>query len=179
MDFMSIDVSDERAPKGLTCPTITAVPDDGPAVERCPLCDNPRTLAIIQEKQAEGQEVSTNSTGLSAVKPRENSVDEKTTDLADGPAGKEKNDSEDNEIRRRAKKPKITPTEEPASGLARGSEDWPIQTQSQTPAPSSADKRLAGIRGHRRTDGISITNSGDYRSSRSIDMFSNSQHYLD
>lgn len=54
-NFMSADVNDERAPKGLTCPTITAVPDHEPAVESCPLCANPYTLGIVQKKQIEGQ----------------------------------------------------------------------------------------------------------------------------
>ena len=165
MDFMSIDIHDEKTSKELSCPTVTAVPNDGPAVERRSPCDNPPTLENIQEKQADGQGVSTNSTGKPAVKPRENSVDGKTTDLAYGPADRERNDSADDEFWRGAEKAKITPTEEPAFRLAGGSEDWPIQTQSQTPATSSVDRRSAWSRGHRRSNAISITNSGDYWSS--------------
>ena len=65
MDFMSADISNE-APKGLTCPTITAVPDDGPSVEKCPLCDSLQILELVQEMQSERQGLPTNSVGTSA-----------------------------------------------------------------------------------------------------------------
>lgn len=183
MDFVSVDVSDKRAPKGLTCPNITAVPKDERSIEGCPLCDSPRTLGIIQEKQAEGQGLSTNSTGISAVKPRESSMDRTTTDSADRPAGRERNDSEGSEIRRRAERPETTTIEEPASTMAGGSEDWPtLIIESQKLAISSADRRRAKcprIQGHKRSDCISINNLDDYRSSRGSDMFLNYSNFWD
>ena len=74
-NFMSADVDDERAPKGLTCLTITAVPDHEPAVESCPLCESPHTLGIVQKKQTEGGskqccQVSGNIGTESGVEPR-------------------------------------------------------------------------------------------------------------
>ena len=67
-NFMSADVNDERAPKGLTCPTVTAVPDHELAVESCPLCENPYTLGLVQKKQTEGQGNVAKSAGTSAGK---------------------------------------------------------------------------------------------------------------
>ncbi len=97
MDFISADVNDERAPKGLTCPTITAVPDDGPSVESCPLCDSPRTLRIILRKQADRQGISANSAETLMGKPAENSVNERTA--TDEPAGRRQNGREVNQVR--------------------------------------------------------------------------------
>lgn len=99
MDFISADVNDKRAPKGLTCPTITAIPNEELPVKSCPLCNSPRTLGIIQEKEAEGQGV---SAGTSTGKQAKDSVDETATNATDGPAGRRVNGPEDNQIGRRA-----------------------------------------------------------------------------
>ena len=96
MDFISADVNDERAPKGLTCPTITAVPDDGPSVGSCPLCDSPRTLKIIQGKQADRQGISADSAETLMGEPAENSMNETTA--TDGPAGRRENGQEVDQV---------------------------------------------------------------------------------
>lgn len=163
MDFMSADINDERAPKGLTCPTITAIPEDEPSLESCPLCDSSCTLEIIQDRQAKGQSLSANAAGTSAGKQAENSLDEATA--ADGPVGRRENSLEEYQVRRRAERPQGISRDEPTSTLETRSNDRPTSIQSQTPATISAIHRigLAESRGHRRTDSMS----------------SDSPHYLD
>lgn len=181
MDFMSADVNDERAPKGLTCPTITAVPDDGPSTESCPLCDSPRTLGIIHEKQAEEQGVSGNSAATSADKRTEKSVDGTMTDAVDGPADRRDDGPGNNQIQRRVARPQRTPIDDPASRLTGKSNDWPSQIQSQTSATRSADRQtdLAENRGDRQTNDTSVASSGGSLSSMGFTMRSDSPHYMD
>ncbi len=97
MNFMSADVSDERTPKGLTCPTITAVPDVEPAAEGCPLCDNPRASEIAHRKQVETQGVSPPSVGKSAVKLAQTPVDDMTAAAEDGPGVRGESNTRDKE----------------------------------------------------------------------------------
>lgn len=155
MDFMSADVNDERAPQGLTCPTITAVPEGEPSLESCPLCDSPSTLEIIRDKQAKSQSVSANAAGASAGEQPENSLDE--TIALDGPAGRQEDDLEEYQVRRRAKRPQEIPRDEPASALEGRPSDQPDRTRSQTPATIIGIDwtHLVGSQGHRRTDSMS------------------------
>ena len=180
MNFVSADVNDERAPKGLTCPTITAVPDDDLAVESCPLCNNPRTLGILQAKQHEGQDVATNSVGMYAVKPAVTSMNE-STNAADGPAVWKEKSSEHNQIRRRTERPGTTRSDESAPILGARSKDQPSQIQSQTVGTKSVDKQtgLVGSRGCRGNDRTSNTDAGTSSSSMGFKRDSNDPHYLD
>ena len=57
MNFMSVDVNDERAAKGFTCPTIAVVPDIESTVESCLLCDSPRTLGIDRKWKPKGNAI--------------------------------------------------------------------------------------------------------------------------
>ena len=99
MDFISADVNHERAPKGLTCPALAAIPNKELPVNSCLLCDSPRTLGIIQEKQAEGQGFSAEKT---TGKQTKDSMDETATNATNGPTDRRVNDPEDNRIGRRA-----------------------------------------------------------------------------
>ena len=97
INFMSADVNDERTPKGLTCPTITAVPDVETAAEGCPLCDNPRTSEIAQRKPVETQGVSPPSVGISAVKLAQTPVDDMMAAAEGGPGVRGESNTRDKE----------------------------------------------------------------------------------
>ena len=167
MDVMSADVNDERAPKGLTCPTVTAIPDEEIAVEGCPLCDSPRTLGNVQEKQAEGQIVFANPKGKSLGNPEHDPVD-RTIDTGHEPAFGRENGLKRDQVRKRAERLGTTATEGPAS-KSEGSKDWLAQTQSQ-PLVIKAAERPSELRGHKRKDSDSSPISGSIH---------NKPHYMD
>lgn len=142
MDVMSADVNDERAPKGLTCPTVTAIPDEELAVEGCPLCDSPRTLGNVQEKQ-------------------EHDPGDRTIDTGHGPAFGRENGLERDQVRKRAERIGTTPRDGPVS-ISEGSKDWLAQMQSQPLVTKAAERRSGPgeLRGHKRKDSDSQPVSG-------------------
>lgn len=159
MDLMSANVNDERAPKGLTCPTITAVPDVEPADESCPLCGNPFIPAMLQERRAQLKGLSANSTENVGVKADQKRVDE-ITDAADRPGLSGENSTETDTGRRRAERSETTPIDKAAPREGKTVQEW------------SGD---VVIRGQRRIDSNSTTSS----SSRGWNMRSDEPHYLD
>ena len=100
---------------------------------------------------------------------------------AGGPAGRQENDPEENQVRRRAERPKTTITKEAALTLEGRLKIQPTPVQSQIPATRSAvgQNGLGEIQGHRPTESTLIASSGGYPSSMGSDMRSDSPHYLD
>ena len=155
MNFVSFNVNDRKAPKGLTCPDIKSRIDHRPTKESCPLCDSPRTLRIIQEKQAEGQESSAKSVETSAWNPTPKLVDR----TADG----------------------ITVTDESASGWLMGCKDGPMHNRSQTSVGRARERaiKMVELRGHGRRASYSSNSSADDPSSTSFDKRADIAPYWD
>ena len=166
INFMSADVNDERAPKGLTCPTITAVPDIETAVEGCPLCDNGHTLAIVLEKLDKTKSISANSVEKSAGKLVQKVTDER--------AKADRKGTEQNEEGKWAERHKPTPMDEPKSILDGRSRDEPARIH-----PQSSTSRESHGNSETRTNSKLMTKSGGSPSSIGFNTGSSDPHCLD
>ena len=171
MSFISADVDNQRAPKGLTCPDIITFVQVEPAAEGCPLCERPHVLAAVHKKQAEGQRVLIKSGGTSEWKPMQRPVCETTSTGSSSVLGKE-NHLEQDQVRKQLGLLQITRKDKPAPRLVGGSNTRATQTKSQTPATRAPERRtdLAKLRGHRQNVSDSSTSSGGYPSSVDLDM---------
>lgn len=168
ISFMSADVDNQRAPRGLTCPDIRAFVQVEPVIDGCPLCESPHVLAAVHKKQAEGQRVLAKSAGTSDWKSMQKAV---------GGTASTGNDS----VLRKENHLKKDPTDEAASRLLGSSLTRPTQTKSQTAATRAPDRRtdLVESRGHRHNVSDSSTSSGGYASSRDLDVCTGSPSYWD
>ena len=166
ISFMSADVDNQRAPRGLTCRDIIAFVQVEPAAEGCPLCESPHVLAVMNKRQAGGQSVLAKSAGTSEWKPMQKPICE-TASTGSGSVLRKENHLEQDQVRKQQELLQITPIGEPAPGLVGISFTRPTQTKSQTP-----DRRtdLAEFRGHKHNVSNSSTSSGGYRSSIDLDM---------
>ena len=180
MSFMSTDVDNQRAPRGLTCPDIIAFVQVEPAAESCPLCESPHVLAVVRKMQAEGQCDLAKSKRPSEWKPMPKPVSE-TASTGNGYVPGKENYLEQDQVRNQAGLLQNTSTKEPAPGLVGLSFTRPTQTKSQTPATRVPDRRtdLAKFRGHRPNVSDSSNSSGVYPSSIDLDMQAGSPPYWD
>ena len=171
ISFMSADVDNQRAPRGLTCPDIIAYVPVEPAAESCPLCESPYVLAAAHKKQAEGQRVPAKSAGTSDWKSMQKPVCG-TASTGSGSVIKKENHLEKDQVRKQPELVQITPTDEAATRLVGLSLTRPTQTKSQTPATRAPDRRTDSVefRGHRQNVSHSSTSSGGYPSSMDRDL---------
>ena len=180
ISFMSADVDNQRAPRGLTCPDIiTFVPVD-PAAESCPLCDSPDVLAALHKKKAGGQRVPAKSAGTSDWKPMQKDVCG-TASTGSGSVLMKENHLEKDQVRKQPELLQITPIVKPAPRPVGVSFTRPTQTESQTPVTRASDGRtdLAGFREHRQKVSESSTSSSGYSSTMDLDMRAGSPPYWD
>ena len=180
ISFMSADVDNQRAPRGLTCPDIIAFVQVEPAAESCPLCESPHVLAAVHKKQAEGQRVPAKSAGTFDWKPMQKHVCG-TASTGSGSVLVKENHLEKDQVRKQPELLQITPTAKPAPGLVGVSFTRPTQTESQTPVTRAADRRtdLAEFRRHRQNVSESSTTSSGYSSTMDVDMRTGSPPYWD
>ena len=178
ISFMSADVDNQRAPKGLTCPDIIAYVQAEPAAEGCPLCESPQALAAVQTKKGGGQRILAKSTGTSEWKPMQKPVREMAS-TGCGPVVQKENHLEQDQVRKQADLAQITQIDKPASRLLGVSFTRPTQTKSQTPAIKAPDSQtnLVGYRGHKPNVSDSSTSSGGYPSSMNLGMSAGSPPY--
>ena len=171
ISFMSADVDNQRAPRGLTCPDIIAFVQVEPAAEGCPLCESPYVLAAVHKQQAEGQRVLPKSAGTSEWKPMQKPVCE-TASTSSGSTLTKENHLEQDQVR---KQPGLL------HRLVGGLKTRATQTKSQTPATRAPGRQpeMAELRGHRHKISNSSTNSGGYPSSMDLDKQAESPAYWD
>ena len=171
ISFMSADVDNQRAPRGLTCPDIIAYVPVEPAAEGCPLCESPHVLAAVHKKQAEGQRVPAKLAGTSDWQPMQKAVCG-TASIGSGSVLRKENHLEKDQVRKQPESVQITPTDEAASRLVGLSLTRPTQTKSPTPPTRAPDRRtdFVEFRGHRQNVSDSSTSSGGYPSSMDRDL---------
>ena len=177
LSFMSADVDNQRAPKGLTCPDIIAYVQIKPAAEGCPLCENPHVLAAVHKQQAKGQCM---SVGTSGWKPTQKPVCEMAS-TGSGSVLRKEDPLQRDQGRKQPGLFQITRTNEPASRLVGGSKTKATQTKSQTSATRAPGTRtdLTEVRGHRQNASDSSTSSGGYPSSIDFNLCAGNPPYWD
>ena len=178
ISFMSADVDNQRAPRGLTCPDIITFVQAEPAAEGCPLCQSPHVLAAVNKQQTKGQRVLAKSAGTYEWKPMQEPVRE-TASTESGSVPRKENHFEMDQVRKQPELLQITGMDEPATRRKAKSNKRPMQAKPQTSANRAVDRYSdrAELLGHRHNVSASSTSSGGHVWSTDSDMRADSPPY--